>query len=80
MTCPGDAARTAVESWEQFNPANVSYELVSPGAAEDDPQVVLTHCTVHDNYGMVDGSAMQASPNMKLITVDGKVKLGQNAP
>lgn len=80
LTCPGDAARTAAESWEQFNLANISYELVSPGAAEEDPQVVLTRCTVHDNYGMVDGSAVQASATMKLITVDGKAKLGRNTP
>jgi hypothetical protein len=57
LTCPADSSRTAATSWQDFDGGSVSYDLLSPGVNESDPEVVFMRCPIHHTTGMVDGSA-----------------------
>ena len=76
LTCPADEARTRCDSWSDFDGSSVSYHLLSPGVPETDPAVVFVRCSVHDNAGLVDGSAQQFdSTKIRIEQVDGKYKM-----
>ncbi len=72
LICPGDTNRAESLNWSGFGPANVSYELISPGISEVDPAVVYLRCPIHNNVGLVDGSAHMLGPNVRLIQKNGK--------
>src|SRR5207237_5032963 len=72
LTCPSDTNRPVALNWSGFGPANVSYELLSPGVSEVDQSVVYVRCPIHNNVGLVDGSAHMLGPNVKLIQKNGK--------
>lgn len=59
LVCPSDTTRTAAADWSAFGPANVSYDFVSPGAPETDPQVVVFRCPFHGHVCLADGSVQQ---------------------
>ncbi|HUL51188.1 MAG TPA: hypothetical protein VLU94_01255 [Candidatus Nitrosotalea sp.] len=81
LHCPGDSTRPEAATWAEFSPANLSYEMLSPGVAETDPQMVYVRCPIHNNVGMVDGSVQQLGRNRKLILRDGKYYIDElNAP
>jgi hypothetical protein len=76
LTCPADAARKAATSWQEFDGSSVSYEMLSPGAPEDDPAIVYVRCPIHHNVGLTDGSAQQLSVTAHRVEkVDGKYKI-----
>jgi len=76
LTCPGDTARKKANNWGEFDGSSVSYDLVSPGALEADPQVVFVRCPIHFNVGLADGSAQQLNAtNHAIEQVDGKFKI-----
>jgi hypothetical protein len=77
LVCPSDSARKAAETWQNFNNANLSYEMVSPGAPTTERDVVYVRCPFHNNVCMVDGSVQMIGPAWKVVTVDGKVKIAK---
>jgi hypothetical protein len=78
LTCSGDSARVRANNWQEFNDSSVSYEYLSPGGNEMDPQVVLTRCPIHNNVGLCDGSVQMLSTNQRIERVDGKWKIVYN--
>ena len=75
LICPGDKARVAAKNWQEFGPANVSYEFLNPGGSETNPYVLLTRCPVHGNVGLSDGSVWQGVGLGRSFTIavkDGK--------
>jgi hypothetical protein len=75
LTCAGDTARTRAQSWDQFDGSSVSYEMLTPGATETDPEVVYVRCPIHNNIGLCDGSAQQLGETFAVQKVDGKFKI-----
>jgi hypothetical protein len=80
LTCPGDIGRKAARNWEEFDNSRVSYEWLSPGLPENDPTIVLTHCPIHHNVGLGDGSAQQLDSNFRVERVEGKFKVVRVSP
>lgn len=59
LVCPGDGFTTKALDWSSFSEANVSYEFLHPGIAENEAaQVVVFRCPIHGSEGMGDGSVM----------------------
>jgi hypothetical protein len=76
LACPGDPARKKAANWQEFDGASVSYELLSPGVPEGDPNIVLVRCPIHFIVGLTDGSAQQLSvTDHRIEKVDGKFKI-----
>jgi hypothetical protein len=76
LTCPGDTARNKANNWKEFDGSSVSYELLSPGVPEGDPEIVFVRCPIHFNVGLLDGSAQQLSATrVRVEKVDGKFKI-----
>src|SRR5919109_3025097 len=46
LTCPGDSAKTEETKWTNFLPGNVSYVMVSPGAKDNRPNLVVVKCPI----------------------------------
>jgi hypothetical protein len=63
LRCPGDE--------------KAGYELLSLGASEKDFQLVFASCRIHNNVGLVDGSAHQLDADHKVIQQDGKWIIGR---
>jgi hypothetical protein len=80
LLCPSDTARQQPSDWSQFNPLEVSYDILSPGVDEADPEVVYVRCRIHGSVGRVDGSAQGLNPDIRLITRDGKTKIEWKKP
>ena len=75
LVCPADKARKPATSWQEFSPANVSYEFLNPNGSETNPYVLLTRCPVHGHVGLSDGSVQQGSGLGRTFTItikDGK--------
>jgi predicted transcriptional regulator len=79
LICPGDTNRLAALNWSELGPANVSYELISPGAIED-PSVVYLRCRIHNNVGLANGSAQMLGSDSKIVKKDGKWVIEKAAP
>jgi len=75
LTCPGDDSRVQVSTWQDFDGSSVSYEMLSPGAPETDPNVVYVRCPIHNNVGLCDGSAHQLDETRTVQSVNGKFKI-----
>ena len=76
LTCAADTARTRADDWEQFDGRSVTYELLLPAVLDArDTEVVYVRCPICNNVGMVDGSARQLNPNIRVEKVDGKFKI-----
>jgi len=75
LVCPGDKARVPANNWQEFGPANVSYEFLNPNGSDSNPYVVLTRCPVHGHVGLSDASVHQGSGLGRTFTItvkDGK--------
>ena len=60
LICPSDTTRTKVNSWNEFSPANASYEFLVPNVSEREaPQTIMTRCPIHGHVGLLDGSVHQ---------------------
>jgi hypothetical protein len=57
FVCPHDKANPMAEErdWAAFDIRRVSYELVSPGVPDGDPQVVFARCQYHGHACYGDG-------------------------
>ena len=75
LTCASDTARIRADNWQLFDGSSVSYELLSPGVDARDTDVVYVRCPICNNVGMVDGSAQQLNPNIRVERVGGKFKV-----
>jgi hypothetical protein len=53
------------------------YTLVSPGASEQNPNAVFVRCPVHNNVGLVDGSAQMLNSNIPIVQKDGVWVIGR---
>jgi len=81
LVCPGDTNRPIAHSWSEFTQANVSYEFLSPGVPETDPEVVTFRCPIHNNVGLADGSAQMLDPLLLgVVQKDGKWVVGKLSP
>ena len=56
LVCPSDVSRRPATDWNAFGPLNASYELLSPGVPETDPEIVYLRCPIHGAAGLLDGS------------------------
>jgi len=57
LVCPGDEGRTRANTWDQFGPANVTYQFLAPGLPETvPPTTIMTRCPIHGHVGLIDGS------------------------
>ena len=63
-----------------FCPASggtVQYELISPGAPENDPNIVYIRCPRHNAVGLTDGSVQRLGKNLRVVArPDGKMVIG----
>ena len=76
LVCPSDTARKLPNDWPELNATNVTYELLSPGAATTDttdPQIVYVRCPIHNNVGLVNGTVQGLKDtNFRVEKVNGK--------
>jgi hypothetical protein len=81
LACPADKANLPPQdSWETFNPAQVSYEWLAAGHKDGVSDQVVVRCRVHMNAALCDGSAHQLNPAaMEYFTEDGIVKFRRKA-
>jgi hypothetical protein len=75
LVCPGDISRSAALDWNSLGPQNVSYQILSPGVPETDPDVVYISCLIHRSVGMVDGSAVRFTPEFRVMQEKGAWKI-----
>jgi hypothetical protein len=55
-----------------------AYEILSPGASQNDSQVVYAQCPTHGHVVLVDGSVQQIKPSgRKVVIKDGKYVIGE---
>jgi hypothetical protein len=80
LHCPSDHARPEVADWSMFGLANASYEMLTPGADEANPEVVYVRCPIHNNVNLVDGSVQQLGKERKMVLRDGKYYIGDPDP
>jgi hypothetical protein len=69
LVCPADKARKPAGNWQEFGPANVSYEFLNPNGSETNPYVVLTRCPVHGHVGLSDGSVQHGGGLGRTFTI-----------
>ena len=63
LLCPGDTTKTKPknESWSSFDPKNVSYKLVSPGAKIDTAATnEMVWCPVHNCVGYLEDKQVKS--------------------
>jgi hypothetical protein len=79
LICPADTQRAAAANWQEYGPANMSYEYLAPSANSIEPNRVMFRCPIHNNICLADGSVQQAE-NManKIIQIDGKTYFGDS--
>ena len=65
LTCPADRRRTAMLSWSDFDPKNVTYEYLTPSIKDSPslPQTVVFRCPIHGAVCFGDGSVQQRGKN-----------------
>jgi hypothetical protein len=83
LVCPSDTSRIP-PNWESFTwanctEANVSYDLLSPGAVLEgpsgpgkEPVGVYARCRVHGHVVLVNGSVKRSNPSWTVMQKDGK--------
>ena len=76
LVCPSDASRRPAAGWTSFGPMNASYEMLSPGVSETDPEIVYIRCPIHGSAGLVDGSVTRlAGTDFRVGLKDGKWRI-----
>ena len=61
LICPADHSRHPATNWASFSAANCSYELVTPGLRQGEPNGVCLRCKIHGYKGYADGRLLHAS-------------------
>ena len=59
LTCPSDEGRTETMEWAKFRPGSTSYVMVSPGAKNPPPNLILVKCPVHGHVALAEGRVFQ---------------------
>ena len=80
LVCPSDVSRRPAADWNSFEPLNASYEMLSPGVSETDPEIVYIRCPIHGAAGLVDGSVSRLSSEFHVGLKDGKWKILRSGP
>jgi hypothetical protein len=75
LVCPADTGRKPATNWAGFTLQNVSYEMLSPGADDKDPEVVFARCPIHNNVALMDGSVQSLGATRQVTDVEGKKKI-----
>jgi len=75
LTCPSDSSRPRSISWDQFNPASVSYEFPSREPSEIEPYTVFTRCPLHGHLGLSDGSVLNGNTAAEVVIENGQMKV-----
>jgi uncharacterized phage infection (PIP) family protein YhgE len=76
LICPAEKSRKAPD-WSDVDAGGVSYQMVSPGVDETNPNVVYVKCPIHGNVLLVDGSVQKLGTDYasKLKVENGKTVL-----
>ncbi|MBI5384429.1 MAG: hypothetical protein HZA90_07045 [Verrucomicrobia bacterium] len=65
LVCPGDTSKAPAATWSEFTLAIVSYEFLAPGISEtNSPEIIITRCPIHENFGLLDGSVQRAKESL----------------
>lgn len=58
LICPGDQARSQYlgSSWSDMDSSKITYDMVSPGASDSEPDKDYVRCPIHGSTVKVDGS------------------------
>ena len=76
LICPSDTTRTKVISWNEFSPANASYEFLVPNVSErEPPQTIMTRCPIHGHVGLLDGSVHTGLGTQRVVQKNGRLML-----
>jgi hypothetical protein len=60
LVCPSDSRKSFALSFQNLQPANVTYLLRSgPGVEDTNPATVLVVCPIHNNVVLTDGSVQR---------------------
>lgn len=77
LVCPSDTQHTAAANWQEFGPANLSYEYLAPSGNFLEPNQVMFRCSIHNNICLTDGSVQQINgTSTRLVQRDGKLYFG----
>jgi hypothetical protein len=66
LICPSDKGHATANDWRQFSAANVSYEFLNPNGTDNEPQVVLARCPMHNHVCLSDGSVHQLGTSRRI--------------
>lgn len=60
LVCPSDKTkpRPVSADWANFDPNNITYQMVSPGASVSEPKRAFVQCAAHGHVCYVDGSVV----------------------
>ena len=59
LVCPADGTRKPATDWNSWEPRNVTYQIITPGAAGSEHTKVFARCPIHGTEVYVDGSVHQ---------------------
>jgi hypothetical protein len=62
LVCPSDKARVRLTTWSEVNANAVTYQMVSPGMKNNEPEKALVTCPIHGHVCLGDGSVQQGQP------------------
>lgn len=78
LVCPADTHRDSGLSAQRFDLSNISYKILSPGAARGtDPSTVYIRCPIHGHIGLTDGSVQVVGLDAKFVTENGVTRWEQ---
>lgn len=80
LVCPSDTRHPPPTDWASFTPGQVSYEFLTPGGTESEPQCVAARCPIHRHLLLSDGSVQMSRGDgsnliSRLTTRNGKLYL-----
>ena len=55
LVCPSDPSRRPAVAWSEIEPANVTYEVVTPGLAVTNSSAPFLRCPIHNLVVFADG-------------------------
>lgn len=55
LLCPADKTRTMAASWAELRETNSSYEILAPGARDNETNRPFLKCRYHSHVGRLDG-------------------------
>ena len=80
LVCPSDPARAEAHddpTLEQLAATGGSYEILSPGIAQEHWSAAYVRCRFHPNVTLVDGSVFQLRPEQQLVQRNGNWEISE---